>query len=38
MPKPAISQDERQLIRLVEKMHLSEEDKISGLNGYATVR
>ena len=27
MPKPAISQDERQLIRLVEKMHLPQEDK-----------
>jgi hypothetical protein len=27
MPKTAISQDERQLIRLVEKMHLPDEDK-----------
>lgn len=27
MPKTAISQDERQLIKLVEKLHLSEEDK-----------
>jgi hypothetical protein len=27
MPKTAISQDERQLIKLVEKMHLPEEDK-----------
>ncbi len=27
MPKTAISQDERQIIRLVEKMHLPEEEK-----------
>lgn len=27
MPKSAISQDERQLIKLIEKMYLSDEDK-----------
>lgn len=27
MPKPAISQDEHQLIKLIEKMHLPEEEK-----------
>ena len=27
MPKSAISQDERQLIKLVEKLHLPDEDK-----------
>jgi len=27
MPKPAITQEERLLIKLVEKMHLAEEDK-----------
>jgi hypothetical protein len=31
MPKTAISQDIRQLIKLVEKMHVSEEDKNSWL-------
>jgi hypothetical protein len=29
MPKTAISQDERQLIKLVEKMHITEADKTS---------